>query len=237
MSFKSNMPAKPNLLLLHGALGAKEQFDELLPLLQGKFRLHTLSFSGHGKTKSVHHSFTIQNFVHEVLQWMNQKQIMQVNVFGYSMGGYVGLWLARYYPARIHKLMTLGTKLKWSEEEAARETKFLVPEKVREKVPAFAQQLADRHGEHEWHSVMQKTAHLMHDLAKHHLKEEDFRRIITPTLLLRGDGDNMVTAEETQQLCEWMPSATFKQLDGTPHPFEQVSQMLLAGEAEQFFLA
>jgi hypothetical protein len=41
---------------------------------------------------------------------------------------------------------------------------MLQPEKVELKVPAFAQALAQLHGEHEWKSLMSKTALLMKEL-------------------------------------------------------------------------
>ena len=186
------------ILLLHGALGSKEQFAALEALLQDSFKVHTLNFSGHGRRPSYHHAFTIQNFAHEVLDWMNEHYIKTIDIFGYSMGGYVALWLARFYPDRVGKVFTLGTKLKWNEAEAEKELKMLNPEKVVEKVPAFAQSLAERHGEHEWKSVMSKTALLMKDLAHTHLADQDFIHLQQAVLLGRGELDNMVSAEETE---------------------------------------
>jgi len=154
------------LLLLHGALGSKEQFADLETVLQEKFKIHTLNFSGHGKRPSHHHAFTIQNFAHEVLDWMNEHYIKTIDIFGYSMGGYVALWLARFYPDRVRKIFTLGTKLNWNEEEAEREIRMLNAEKIVEKIPTFAKSLAERHGEYEWKSVMIKTAAMMKDLYK-----------------------------------------------------------------------
>src|ERR1019366_7684707 len=113
------------LLLLHGALGSIDQFSGLEEALAGEFKLYPLNLSGHGKRTSHHHAFTIQNFTHEVLDWMNEHYIKTIDVFGYSMGGYVALWLARFYPDRVGKIFTLGTKLKWNEEEAEKEIKLL----------------------------------------------------------------------------------------------------------------
>lgn len=223
------------ILLLHGALGSKEQFAGLETLLAGQFKTHSLTFSGHGRRPSHHHAFTIQNFCHEVLDWMNENYITSIDIFGYSMGGYVALWLARFYPERVGKIFTLGTKLKWSEEEAEREIKMLNPEKIVEKVPAFAQALAQRHGEHEWKSVMSKTALLMRDLAHTHLTEQDFIKIEHPVLLTRGDKDNMVTHDETDYVHRLLKASEFKTYPDVPHPIEQVPLQLLKAEIERFF--
>jgi esterase/lipase len=223
------------LLLLHGALGSKEQFKELEEALSGSFTVRTLDFSGHGRRQSHHHAFTIQNFAHEVLDWMNEHYIKTIDVFGYSMGGYVAIWLARFYPDRIGKIFTLGTKLKWNDAEAEKEIKMLNPEKVLEKVPVFAQALSDRHGEHEWKSVMSKTALLMKDLAHTHLSDQDFIKIHHTILLGLGGLDNMVSFEETDYVHHLLKNSTLKTYEQVEHPIEKVPAQLLGREIEKFF--
>lgn len=223
------------ILLLHGALGSKEQFADLEIALGGTFKTHSINFSGHGRRPSHHHAFTIQNFAHEVLDWMNEHYIKQIDVFGYSMGGYVALWLARFYPDRIGKIYTLGTKLKWNEAEAEREIRHLNPEKVVEKVPAFAQALADRHGEHEWKSVMAKTALMMKDLAKHHLSDQDFVSIPHSVTLGLGSLDVMVTLDETEYAARLLKHGTVKVFEGIQHPLEKMPVDTLASELMHTF--
>ena len=224
-----------DLLLLHGALGSKDQFLDLEIALAENYKVHTLNFSGHGRRPSHQHAFTIQNIAHEVLDWMNENYIQTIDVFGYSMGGYVALWLARFYPDRVGKIFTLGTKLKWSDEEAEREIKMLNPEIIVEKVPAFAQSLAERHGEHEWKSVMSKTASLMKDLGHTHLTEQDFIKMEHTVLLTRGSKDNMVTADETEYVQRLIKNSNYKEYEGVPHPLEKFPLNLLTREIELFF--
>lgn len=223
------------LLLLHGALGSKDQFAPLADVLGNAYKLHTLNFSGHGRRPSHQHAFTIQNFCHEVLDWMNENYLQKLDVFGYSMGGYVALWMARFYPDRVGRIFTLGTKLKWNEEEAEREIKMLNPEKIVEKVPAFAQSLAERHGEHEWKSVMSKTASLMRDLAHTHLSDQDFISIPHTVLLGRGELDNMVSDSETAYVHQLLKNSTLKTFTGVQHPIEKVPAEMLATEIQLFF--
>lgn len=221
--------------MLHGALGSKEQFEEIEKQLDGKFKTHSINFSGHGRRPSHQHGFTIQNFAHEVLDWLNEHYDKNIDIFGYSMGGYVALWLARFYPDRVGKIFTLGTKLQWSTDIAEKEIKMLEPEIVEVKVPAFAKALAERHGEHEWKSVMAKTAYLMRDLGHAHLTDQDFIKIEHPVQLGLGDKDNMVTADETEYVKRLLKSGSFVTLPNTPHPLEKVDMKMLAGEIDKFF--
>ena len=205
------------------------------PLLQKNFMVDTISFSGHGRAPSLQHAFTIQNCAHEVLEWLNTHQRRSIDIFGYSMGGYVALWLARFYPDRVGKIFTLGTKLEWSPEIADRETKMLNAEKIAAKVPAFARELADRHGEHEWHSVLHKTAHLMNDLGKHHLSGDDFKEIKSKVILGLGDGDTMVSKDETLHVRGLIPDADFQEIKDCLHPFEKVPIAAISKEIIAFF--
>lgn len=226
---------KSELLLLHGALGSKEQFADLEIALTGEFKVHTLDFSGHGSRVSHHHAFTIQNFAHQVLDWMNENYIQTIDIFGYSMGGYVALWLARFYPNRVGKIFALGTKLNWSEEEAEKEINLLSPEAMLEKVPALAQSLAERHGEQEWRGVMAKTVLLMKDLAHTHLSDQDFLKIENMVLLGRGDKDNMVTADEVNYVHHLLKHSTYKNYEGVSHPLEKFPIDRLQQEIARFF--
>lgn len=223
------------LLFLHGALGSKDQFAELENALHTTYKIHTLNFSGHGRRASHHHAFTIQNFAHEVLDWMNESYIQQIDIFGYSMGGYVALWLARFYPERVGKIFTLGTKLKWSNDIAENEIKMLNPEKIVEKVPAFAQALAERHGEHEWQSMMSKTALLMRDLGHTHLSDQDFIKIEHEVLLGLGAKDNMVSLQETEYTHRLIENSKLKTYDDVQHSIEKVPVHLLVSEINAWF--
>jgi hypothetical protein len=106
---------------------------------------------------------------------------------------------------------------------------------VVEKVPAFAQALALRHGEHEWKSVMAKTALLMKDLAHTHLTDQDFIQIQNQVLLGLGEKDNMVTQEETAYVQHLLKNGQFKLYKEVQHPIEKVPVSLLSHEIELFF--
>ncbi|MBL7796053.1 MAG: alpha/beta hydrolase [Saprospiraceae bacterium] len=220
---------KNPLLLLHGALGCAAQFDDLKQDLSADRILLALDFPGHGGA-STDTEFSIDRFAESVLAFLDKNSLSQVDIFGYSMGGYVAYWLARQHPERVGRIITLGTKLAWSPETAARETAMLNPEKIAAKVPAFAQMLADRHAPADWQAVVRKTVDLLHDLGNGAaLEPDDFRAIACPVVVGLGEADNMVTREESEQVVEWLPNGRFEVLPGVKHPFEQVDQKMLAG--------
>src|SRR5438045_4173674 len=86
------------LLLLHGALGSEDQFDDLKRVLSPHFEIFTLNFYGHGTSAPSTEPLRIEAFSEQVLDWLEKKQISQISIFGYSMGGFVALHLAANHP-------------------------------------------------------------------------------------------------------------------------------------------
>ena len=103
--------AKPQLILLHGALGAQSQFSPWLPLLEESFEVHSLDFEGHGTQAFADRPFAISHFAENLERYIHSKGLQQPHVFGYSMGGYVAMYLAVRQPELLGKIFTFATKL------------------------------------------------------------------------------------------------------------------------------
>lgn len=224
-----------HLLLLHGAIGAKDQLQLLGENLKQFFTVHTLNFSGHGG-ESIPETFSIEQFSADVLSYMQQNRIEKVNIFGYSMGGYVGLYLAKHYPKKINKVFTLATKFQWTPEIAQREIKMLDVGRIKEKIPAFAQQLEKRHLPNDWKTVLHKTAEMMIKMGnKNPLTLNDLESIEKSVLIGIGDKDTMVTLEETINVYRKLKNSNLIVLPNTQHPIEKVNIKRLTEEVVLFF--
>lgn len=227
------MPENP-LLLLHGALGSAAQLEPLQTQLTPHFTVQTLNFSGHGG-KPPAGDFSIAAFADEVLAFLNENKIQQVNIFGYSMGGYVALHLAKHYPERVGKIFTLGTKFDWNPATAEREVKMLNPAKIQEKVPLFAEALAKRHQPNDWKEVVTKTAAMLHDLGHGAaLEAQDFTNIQHPVTIGIGSQDNMVSLEESEATANMIPNGRLLLFSEFKHPIEQANFTTLADAIELF---
>jgi pimeloyl-ACP methyl ester carboxylesterase len=86
------------LLLLHGAIGASAQLKPLADHLGRAFKVYTPDFSGHGGRAGTDAPFTMALFAADVLQYMALAGLEKAAIFGYSMGGYVGMYLAKHLP-------------------------------------------------------------------------------------------------------------------------------------------
>lgn len=223
------------VLLLHGALGSVEQFDELETELSADFIIHTLNFSGHGGLPIPEEGFTIELFAKDVLNYLDQQRIDSINIFGYSMGGYVALYLSLQHLHRIESIFTLATKFDWSDESTSREVKMLNPEKMEAKIPSFVKILQEKHELTAWKDVVQQTSSMMQRLSKQPMAEKDFQKIEIPVRLAVGDRDQMVSINETEQTYRSLKQGSLLVLPNTVHPFEKVDTERLVNELKLFF--
>jgi pimeloyl-ACP methyl ester carboxylesterase len=151
------------------------------------------------------------------------------------MGGYVAMYLAKYHPERVNKIITLATKFNWDENIAANETKMLNADKIAQKLPDFAAALQKRHAPNDWKTVLEKTAAMLIDMGKGNLlKPGDYPEIQHPVLLMLGDRDKMVTLDETVEVYNKLPKAQLAILPNTTHPIEMVNLVRLAYEISSF---
>ncbi|MBK9151549.1 MAG: alpha/beta hydrolase [Saprospiraceae bacterium] len=225
---------KPHLLLLHGALGSKSQFDALIPLLNTQYHTHSFDFSGHG-ADCYDNELSMELFCEDILRYMEKNQISECTLFGYSMGGYAALNFVGKHPERVNRIMTLGTKWAWSPDAAAREAAMLDPEIMMAKVPAFAEMLDKRHNGQGWKKLVYRTRELMHRLGESGEYDPGFLHSIQiPVLICVGSLDKMVSLEESDYVSKQIPNGNFKILDSTPHPLEKVDMHILAEEIKAF---
>ena len=224
-----------DLLLLHGALADLAQLQPLEAELQRGVRCHFMEFEGHGRTPS-QHPYSIARFADNVRAFIADRRIAHASIFGYSMGGYVALALAAESDV-VESVATLGTKLDWTPEGAAAETKRLDPIKIRAKVPAFAESLERRHaGAGGWELVLRRTAEFMNGLgAKPVVDDALLARVRQPVRLMVGDRDAVVSVAETERAANALPNGRCVVLPNAPHPFEQMQIRPLAEQLLEFF--
>lgn len=220
-----------SVLLLHGAMGSKTQLESLKKVVEEKQKkVYSLNFSGHSGEPFSKAGFGIEVFSQDVIRFLDGVKVETIDIIGYSMGGYVALWLAHQYPSRVNTIITLGTKFDWSPESAQREIKKMDPEKIQLKIPAFARILEHRHAPNDWKELMQKTSEMMFLLGQHPLLTEKILSTINHSVkILLGDQDDMADRNYSETVTTWLPHGEFHLLNNTPHPIEKVNlEKLLA---------
>jgi pimeloyl-ACP methyl ester carboxylesterase len=216
------------IILLHGALGAAQSMLPLSKALDDIAEVHILDFSGHGEARWPDAGFTMEVFEQDVLRLMDARSLAAAHIFGYSMGGFVGLRLARTFPDRISSVTTLATKFDWTEEICAKEAGMLDADALEAKVPRFTAGLGQTHPANGWREVVDETRRMLQGMYRYRFSPEELAGIPVKVRLMVGDRDKMVRIDETLDSFRALTNGEFAVLPATPHPLEAANRDLLA---------
>ena len=100
------------LILLHGAFMSATVY----PALTEGRQVIAVDLQGHGRTADIDRPFTFDQMADDVAALLKQLKIEQTDVFGYSLGGKVGLALAIRHPELVRRLAIYGVSYKSFEE-------------------------------------------------------------------------------------------------------------------------
>ena len=210
------------IYLLHGALGSAIELSALQETIINK-EVRVIEFPGHGRTTGSDEEFTIEGFAKHLANEVLRDKPQKIDVFGYSMGGYVALYLESKAAGTFNSITTYGTKFEWSKEIAKMETSKLNYEKMMEKIPAYISYLERIHPEQEVEMLLGRTKAMMNRLGEAPLlTPEVLESIHIPVTIGWGELDNMVTKEESAVTSSHLVEGGLEVLASMPHPLGKV---------------
>jgi len=99
------------VILLHGWLGSWACWQDTMAYLGAYYRTYALDFWGFGDSGKKRESYTVQDFVSLVDQFMDRLGIERAPLVGHSMGGMVSLAVAIQYPRRVSRVAVVGSPM------------------------------------------------------------------------------------------------------------------------------
>ncbi|OTA18794.1 epoxide hydrolase [Xenorhabdus beddingii] len=99
------------VLLIHGNSSCKEVFRHQINQLKGKYRVLALDLPGHGLSSNAsepRQAYSMPGYANTVIEVLEKLGINRVVVFGWSLGGHIGLEMLALFPKMIG-LMICGT--------------------------------------------------------------------------------------------------------------------------------
>src|SRR5690242_19189175 len=105
------------LVFLHGFLGCKEDWTDVISHLKDHFCCYAIDLPGHGPLP------VTEDIVQSVFETLQRLKLLRCPIVGYSMGGRIALELAKRYPKEFEKLIVISshTGLK---DEASRQLRW-----------------------------------------------------------------------------------------------------------------
>ena len=104
---RSNNPALPVIVLLHGFTGSAGTWSEVIGLLKGKYHIVAVDLIGHGKTTAPLDSsrYSMEKQVADLETLFREFNIPKFTLLGYSMGGRIALSYTIKFPKRVASLL------------------------------------------------------------------------------------------------------------------------------------
>ncbi|QIR15881.1 2-succinyl-6-hydroxy-2,4-cyclohexadiene-1-carboxylate synthase [Shewanella aestuarii] len=97
-------PDLPAMVFLHGFMGAKDDWQALMPILSQHYHCICLDLPGHG---SNHLPLPTPGFMasaQDIVDKVTQLGYQQFHLVGYSLGGRIALHIAKFYPKSLLSL-------------------------------------------------------------------------------------------------------------------------------------
>lgn len=105
---ETGRPDGEPIILLHGYTDSWFSYSRILPLLAPKYRAISVTQRGHGDSDRPG-SYTPQDFAADVDGLMQALGIERATIVGHSMGSFIAQTVAIEYPARVKKLVLVGS--------------------------------------------------------------------------------------------------------------------------------
>lgn len=236
-------------IVLSPSLGTTlELWDPQLPALGRSFQVIRYDHPGHGGSPELDPPATVEGFAEEVVRLLDELELETVAFCGISLGGMVGMALARIAPDRVDRLVLactaphLGPPEGW--HERARGVRAGGTATIADAVVArwFAERfLAEQPAlvaEHR--AMLEETPREGYAKACEAIALWDARTelggIAAPTLVIAGADDVVAPPQDGAALAEAIPDATLTILSNAAH-LANVEQPELFTEALLGFLA
>ena len=125
----------PALVFLHGFMGRKEDWAEIIAHLEEAFRCYTIDLPFHGASRSIHAEF--DDTVHHIVRRLDGLGCRRFGLVGYSMGGRIALQLALHHAERVPRCV-IESGSPGLMQDSARESRRQQDEGLAEQLDAVA---------------------------------------------------------------------------------------------------
>lgn len=105
------------VVLLHGFLENISMWNSTVELLSKRYRVISIDLLGHGLSDNLGYVHTMEQMAETVNEVLTHLKIRKTFLIGHSMGGYVALAFAEFYPDNVKGLCLLNSTSRGDSEE------------------------------------------------------------------------------------------------------------------------
>jgi pimeloyl-ACP methyl ester carboxylesterase len=229
--------AGPVVVLVHGLGGRSEDWQNLVPhLVKAGYRVYLPDLLGHGHSaRPSEFSYSIPDQAAVVMDFVNSLGLKQLDLGGWSMGGWIAQRIAIDHPDRVRRLMLFDsagineipawdTRLFTSStpEELEKFDALVFPQPL--KLPGFVVKDVLRiTRRNEW--VIQRAIHSM--LLGRDATNGLLPKLKMPVLIVWGSEDRIMPLSQGEMMHSLVPQSQLEVIHGCGHlaPFQCADQI------------
>lgn len=223
------------LVLLHGgALTIELSFGTVLPALTTHRQVIAVEMQGHGRTADIERTPSVEAFASDVVGLLDHLGVAKADVFGFSLGGLVGMQLAVEHPERVDRLVLASAHFRPDgyypeiSDPAMTSPRLPSPADFGAMRAAYSSVAPDPDG---FAAFMTRLPAVVHAFAG--WSPEQLRAIRSRTLIVIGDFD-FVRPEHALLMQQLIPDAQLAILPGTKHAEVVARAELIVPMVERF---
>lgn len=225
------------VVLVHGLGGRSEDWENLAPqIAKAGFRVYVPDLPGYGRSdRPANFSYSVTDESNIVVSFLDDLGLRQVDLGGWSMGGWIAQFVAAMHPDRVRRLMLfdsagLYVKPDWNTElftpispsQIEQLDKLLMPNPPH--LPGFVLRDVLRVSrQHAW--VIHRALDTM--LSGRETTDKVLPRLKMPVLLVWGEVDHITPISQGNKIHQLIPQSELDVIDGCGHlaPNECASQV------------
>jgi pimeloyl-ACP methyl ester carboxylesterase len=233
----------PPIVLVHGGGIDLETWEDMVPLLTGRFTVYRYDLRGYGKTGCPPgHKVVGQDWVTDLRNLIDALGLQAPGIIGWAMGGCIGAMLAAQFPDSAGYIAMLGSpgprERPKIEGIRARESMINSGASPREILAATFEftraafspavlaenpQAADRLRAAMERNLPENYTDLVSAFAAATPKADTLERIRCPALILVGEHDARTPVQMSNEICKHIDRSFLKVLQNCGHfyPYEQ----------------
>lgn len=216
------------IVVLHGANGGSAEIEPLSAALRPFAPVIAPNLLAHGG-RPIPPRFDTKDLAEDILEQLDREGVERPIVVGYSVGGYLALYLARHFPGRVRGVCAIATKVVFDATTVQHWSYLASPARLGRPGNPRAGQLEKLHAPQDWKEVALANIRLFEELGRAPpLAPADFEALEVPVMLVNSNRDPLVPWSETLELRKLMPHSALVMFYGLAHPIAHVPVHSLA---------
>lgn len=189
------------LVLLHGNGGSLDCFKHQIEYFSRSYRVIAIDTRGHGKSPMGTKPFTIKQFAEDLKDFLDEHNLKNIYLLGYSDGGNIAITFALKYPEYIDKLILNGSNI----FPSGLKSSCQIPIEINYRLTGLFAKKSEK--------ILKKHLLLGLMVNEPNIKFEELKTLKMPTLVLVGTAD-MIKHSHSVAIANALPNSKFVALAG-----------------------